>query len=105
MYRGDTEGVAIRPAFSVDGVVIGRAAPNSFCYADRPPGAYEVYASSDKSRGLTVNVEGSEEIYVRFDVDVTLVSWRFTPVQVSSITGRAEIADTRFVGHSPSSTH
>lgn len=97
-YRIDTEGDWVRPAVRIDGRPVGRAIPNGFFYVDLPPGEYQITASTQTNRYLSLQLAPGDEKYVRVAIRMGQSSWSFRTVNVGPETGKREIRATRYVG-------
>lgn len=98
VYRIATFGAAIQPGVKVNDVVAGKAVPKGFFYVDKPAGSYEISASTEVERALTLNLEAGEEKYVRLEVKVGLFAGHIKPVLVDSAIGKEEIMKTKYIG-------
>lgn len=99
VYRTTTFGTAIQPSVRINGEVAGKAVPQGFFYADRPAGSYEVSASTEAKRSLTLNLDPGEERYVRLEVKMGLLAGHIKPVLVDNLVGKEEITKTKYTGN------
>jgi len=97
-YRNSAFGAAVQPAIRLNGEVVGKAVPQGFFYVDRPAGTYEISASTEAERSLTINLEAREEKYVRLEVKMGLFVGHIKPVLVDTSKGQAEIKKTKYTG-------
>lgn len=97
-YRNSALGAAIQPAIRLNGEVIGKAVPDGFFYVDRPAGTYEISASTEAKRNLTINLEANEQKYVRLEIKMGLFVGHIKPVLVDTSEGQSEIKKTKYIG-------
>lgn len=64
IYRTSSFGAAIQPKIPINREVVGSAVPKGFFYIDRPAGNYEISASTEAKRSLTLSLEPGDERYV-----------------------------------------
>ncbi len=98
IYRTATFGAAIQPGVKVNGEVVGKAVPQGFFFVDRPAGSYEVSASTEAKRSLSLNLDAGQERYVRLEVKMGLLAGHIKPVLVDNADGKDEIKKTKYVG-------
>ena len=98
IYRTATFGAAIQPGIKVNGEVVGKAVPQGFFFVDRPAGSYEVSASTEAKRSLSLNLDAGQERYVRLEVKMGLFAGHIKPVLVDNAEGKDEIKKTKYVG-------
>ncbi len=98
VYRTATFGAAVQPGIRVNGEVAGKAVPKGFFFIDRPVGSYEVSASTEAKRSLTLNLDSGEEKYVRLEVKMGLFAGHVKPVLVDNAVGKEEILKTKYTG-------
>ncbi len=96
IYRSTSFGAAIQPKIRVNGEEVGNAVPKGFFYVDRPAGNYEISASTEAKRALTLTLEPGEERYVRLEVKMGLLAGHIKPVLVENSVGKQEITKTKF---------
>ena len=66
-YRsGIPVGVAVQPDIKINGVKVGSAVPNGFFFVDRPPGKYEISATTETEEKVTITLLRGETKYVQF---------------------------------------
>jgi len=99
IYRTATLGAAVQPGIKVNGEVAGKAVPQGFFFVDRPAGSYEVSASTEAKRALTLNLEPGDERYVRLEVKMGFFAGHIKPVLVENSVGKAEITETKYTGN------
>ncbi|MEL7297534.1 MAG: DUF2846 domain-containing protein [Pseudomonadota bacterium] len=98
IYRVATLGAAVQPKVRLNDVEVGKAAPKGFFYVDRPAGNYEVAASTEAERNLSMTLEAGEEKYVRLEMKMGLFAGHVKPVLVDAEVGREEIQKTKYIG-------
>lgn len=98
LYRPSSLGAAIQPKIRINGEEVGKAVPKGFFYVDRPAGSYEISASTEAKRSLTLSLEPGEERYVRLEVKMGLLAGHIKPVLVESSEGKEQINKTKFAG-------
>lgn len=96
IYRSSALGAAIQPKIRINGEVVGNAVPKGFFYVDRPAGNYEISASTEAKRSLTLGLEPGDERYVRLEVKMGLLAGHIKPVLVENSVGKQEILKTKF---------
>ena len=96
IYRKTTLGAAIQPKIRVNGEEVGKAVPKGFFYIDRPAGSYEISASTEAKRALTLTLEPGDVRYVRLEVKMGLLAGHVKPVLVENSVGKNEITKTKF---------
>jgi len=99
IYRTTVFGGAIQPNILLDGQVIGQAKPKGFFYIDRPAGTYQISASTEAKRSLSLNLNPGEEKYVRLEVKMGLVVGHVKPVLVDNAVGKKQIMKTKYTGN------
>ena len=97
-YRNSAFGAAVQPAIRLNGEVVGKAVPQGFFYVDRPAGTYEISASTEAKRSLTINLDAGEEKYVRLEVKMGLFVGHIKPVLVDASKGQVEIKKAKYTG-------
>ena len=66
-YRsGIPIGLAVQPDIKLNGEKVGNAVPNGFFFVDRPPGKYEITATTETEEKVTVTLRAGETQYVQF---------------------------------------
>jgi hypothetical protein len=66
-YRsGALGGFAVQPDIKLNGVKVGSATPNGFFFVDRPPGKYEISATTEVEEKINVTLLAGETKYVQF---------------------------------------
>lgn len=98
IYRTATFGAAVQPGIRVNGEVVGKAVPQGFFFIDRPAGNYEISASTEAKRSLTLSLEPGDEKYVRLEVKMGVFAGHIKPVLVESSAGKQEITKTKYTG-------
>lgn len=98
VYRVTTLGTAVQPAVRINGEQVGKAVPKGFFYVDRPAGNYQISASTEATRDLTVSLEAGEEKYVRLEMKMGVLAGHVKPVLVDREEGLAEIQKTKYIG-------
>ncbi len=98
IYRTATVGTAVQPKVKINGEVAGKAVPQGFFFVDRPAGSYEVSASTEAKRSLTLNLDSGEERYIRLEVKMGLFAGHIKPVLVENSVGKTEIIKTKYIG-------
>ncbi len=99
IYRTATFGAIVQPVVKINGEVAGKAVPKGFFFVDRPAGSYEISASTEAKRSLTLSLEAGEERYVRLEVKMGLMAGHIKPVLVENSVGKAEIVKTKYTGN------
>ena len=97
-YRTGVLGAAVQPDVRLNGEKVGKAVPQGFFFADRPPGSYEVSTSTEVERRLSFTLEANEVRYVRLNISMGVFVGRVYGELVDPAKGVAEIADTRYTG-------
>ncbi len=98
LYRTTALGAAVQPAVRVNGEVVGKASPKGFFYVDREPGTYEISASTEAERSLSLTLDAGEEKYVRLEMKMGLFVGHVKPVLVDTDEGREELAKMKYTG-------
>ncbi len=96
IYRTSAAGAAVQPGIRINGEVVGKAVPKGFFFVDLPAGSYEVSASTEAKRSLTLNLEPGEERYVRLEVKMGFLVGHIKPVLVDNSVGKEEITKTKY---------
>lgn len=99
IYRTTALGAAIQPKIRMNGKIVGKAVPKGFFFVDRPAGSYEMSASTEAKRSLTLNIEPGDERYVRLEVKMGLLAGHIKPVLVENSVGKEEITKTKYIGN------
>jgi hypothetical protein len=97
IYRTTVFGAAVQPSVRLNGEVIGKATPKGFFYVDRPAGTYEISASTEAKRSLSLNLEAGEEKYVRLEIKMGAFVGHVKPVLVDNVVGQQEIKKTKYI--------
>ncbi|WP_376692387.1 DUF2846 domain-containing protein [Wenzhouxiangella sp. EGI_FJ10409] len=98
MYRTAVVGAAVQPKVRVDGEPVGKATPQGFFFVDLPPGDYEISASTEAKRSLTLTLDQREIRYVRLEMKMGFMAGHVKPVLVDDSIGREEILGTKYTG-------
>lgn len=98
IYRTTAFGAAIRPAIRLDGEIVGKAIPKGFFYIDRPAGTYQISASTEAKRSLSLNLEAGDQKYVRLEIKMGVFAGHVKPVLVDSAIGQEELKKTKYIG-------
>jgi hypothetical protein len=99
VYRKSAFGAALQPSIRLNGEIVGKAVPQGFFFIDRPAGSYEVSASTEAKRSLTLNLESGDERYVRLEAKFGVLIGTIKPVLVENSVGKEEITKTKYVGN------
>jgi hypothetical protein len=100
VYRATALGFAVQPEVKVNGVVVGRAVPNGYFYVDEPPGAYEVTATTEVERKLSLMLDKGQVRYVRLGVSMGFFVGHVYPELVDEDVAQREIRNLRLTGGS-----
>jgi uncharacterized protein DUF2846 len=65
-YRSNAMGFAVQPDIKINGVTVGSATPNGFFFVDRPPGKYEISATTEIEEKINITLAAGETKYVQF---------------------------------------
>jgi hypothetical protein len=66
-YRSNIPlGLAVQPDIKLNGVKVGSAVPNGFFFVDRPPGKYEISATTETEEKVPITLMAGETKYVQF---------------------------------------
>lgn len=99
VYRpGTMFGAAIQPDVHLNGEVVGKAQPGGFFYFDRDPGSYEVSATTEVKRSLSLALEKGDERYVRMGISMGFFVGHVFPELVDSETAKKEIQNCSYIG-------
>lgn len=98
LYRTAVVGAAVQPGVKVNGEVVGKAKPKGFFYVDRPAGTYEISASTEAKRSLSITLDAGEEKYVRLEMKMGFFAGHVKPVLVDAEEGRKELEKTKYIG-------
>lgn len=99
-YRTTVLGAAVQPDVRLNGEVVGKAVPNGFFYADRPPGNYQVATETEVERKLTFTLDAGQVRYVRLNISMGFFVGHVYGELVDTAKGQAEIVDMRYIGAS-----
>ena len=69
-YRTSVFGAAVQPEVKLNGEVVGKAVPQGFFYADRPPGDYTVTTATEVEKKLTFTLDAGQVRYVRLAISI-----------------------------------
>src|SRR4029077_4209650 len=69
-YRTSVFGAAVQPEVKLNGEVVGKAVPQGFFYADRPPGDYTVTTATEVEKKLTFMLDAGQVRYVRLAISM-----------------------------------
>jgi hypothetical protein len=69
-YRTTVFGAAVQPEVKLNGEVVGKAVPQGFFYADRPPGDYTVTTATEVEKKLTFTLDAGQVRYVRLAISL-----------------------------------
>jgi hypothetical protein len=69
-YRTSVIGAAVQPEVKLNGEVVGKAVPQGFFYADRPPGDYTVTTATEVEKKLTFTLDAGQVRYVRLAISM-----------------------------------
>jgi hypothetical protein len=69
-YRTSVFGAAVQPEVKLNGEVVGKAVPQGFFYADRPPGDYTVTTATEVEKKLTFTLDAGQVRYVRLAISM-----------------------------------
>ena len=98
MYRTSSLGAAVQPMVRVNGEEVGKAKPKGFFYVDRPPGNYNIAASTEAERNLDITLDANEEKYVRLEIKMGAFVGHIKPVLVDKSEGMEEIQKMKYIG-------
>lgn len=98
LYRTSAMGAAVQPGVRLNGEVIGKATARGFFYVDRPAGTYEISASTEAKRSLSIGLEAGDEKYVRLEIKMGFFVGHIKPVLVENSVGQKEIKKTKYIG-------
>ena len=96
-YRLAIVGAAVQPKVRIDGEPVGKATPKGFFYVDRPPGEYEISATTEVKRKLTLALEAGQQRYVRLEMKIGVFAGHVKPVLVDDDVGKAQIQKTKYI--------
>jgi predicted component of type VI protein secretion system len=92
IYRNSSRAPLVQPAVKLNGEVVGVAKPTTRFYLDRPPGRYDIQASTEE-KTLNFPLAAGEEAFIRLTVTFGLIGGTVVPERVSKETGQAEMKD------------
>jgi hypothetical protein len=98
IYRSTALGAAIQPEVKLNGEVVGRAVPMGFFYLDKKPGNYELEATTEVTRKLSLTLEQGQKRYVRMGVSFGFFVGHVYPELVDNEVAQKEIQDCRYLG-------
>jgi hypothetical protein len=96
-YRTTAMGFAVQPVVNLNGEPVGKAVPQAFFYADRPPGDYTVSTSTEVEKNLTFRLEQGQPRYVRLNIGLGIMVGRVYGVLVDEETARKEMESTSYL--------
>lgn len=91
-------GAAMQPAIKVNGEKVGDSSPGDYFYIDRPPGTYEISATTEKEESISVPLTAGQVVYVKTSVSMGFLVGHVSPEVVASDQAATEIADCDFAG-------
>lgn len=98
IYRKTTFGTAIQPDVKINDKTVGKAKPRGYFYVNLPPGEYEISASTEAERNLSLTLDAGQERYVRLEVKMGAFVGQVKPVLVDVAEGRQQIQDMKYTG-------
>jgi hypothetical protein len=102
LYRKATMvGAAIQPAIKINGEKVGDAIPGGYCYVDRPAGNYDISATTEVTRSLSLTLESAQVRYVRFNIGMGFFVGHVWPELVENPEAEKEIQHCHFIGKPP----
>jgi hypothetical protein len=99
IYRTALYGAAVQPEVKINGTVVGRAVPNGYFYVDEKPGAYEITATTEVERKLSLTLEKGQVRYVKLGLGLGFFVGHVYPELVDSDVAQKEIQDLRHTGN------
>src|SRR5208337_492753 len=91
IYRTTVLGAAIQPEVKLNGEVIGSAVPMGFFYIDKTPGDYELEATTEVTRKLSLTLEQGQKRYVRLSISMGFFAGHVYPELVDDEVAQKEI--------------
>lgn len=101
IYRPLMTGPGVQPAVLMNGEKIGRSKPGSFFFVDRPPGEYEISASTEATHMVGIVLEKGQTLYVRTDVSMGAFVGTIHPRLVEASIAETEIQHCFWSGQPP----
>ena len=90
IYRTAPKGIGVPPTIVVDGVQRDSLLHGTAYIIDMSPGRHQVQLAYDKDK-IDVEITASENTFVRFDLDPSLVGRGFYPTLVDRQTAEVEV--------------
>ena len=98
IYRTAVLGAAVQPEIKVNGVVVGKAVPNGFFYVDKSRGDYEISASTEVERKLSLTLDKGQTRYVRMNISMGFFVGHVYPELIDNETAQKEIQNCHYIG-------
>jgi len=97
-YRTGAMGFAVQPDIKINGTTVGSAVPNGFFFVDRPPGTYEITATTEVEEKIHIKLLPGETQYVQFYLTLGLLVGHANLNPVSKEKAEREMADLSQTG-------
>jgi Protein of unknown function (DUF2846) len=97
-YRTSAMGFAVQPDIKLNGVTVGSATPNGFFFVDRPPGTYEITATTEVEEKIHITLRPGETQYVQFYLTPGIMVGHANLNPVSKEKAEREMADLSQTG-------
>lgn len=97
-YRTSVFGAAVQPEVKLNGEVVGKAVPQGFFYADRPPGDYTVTTATEVEKNLTFTLDAGQVRYVRLALSMGVFVGRVYGELVDEPAAVQEMESTSYTG-------
>jgi hypothetical protein len=97
-YRTSVFGAAVQPEVKLNGEAVGKAVPQGFFYADRPPGDYTVTTATEVEKTLTFTLDAGQVRYVRLAISLGVFVGRVYGELVDETVAVKEMESTSYTG-------
>jgi hypothetical protein len=98
IYRTAALGAAVQPAVKVNGEEVGNAVPKGYFYIDRPAGNYEISATTEVKRTLSLTLDPAQERYVRLNISMGFFVGHVWPELIDNEVAEKEIQNCHYIG-------
>ena len=88
---------AVQPHVFLNDVIVGKAQPGCYFFADRPPGDYEIKCSTEWASKFIVHLEAGDEKFVRLTLGPGVVVGHVIPAEIDKARGLDEIAECKLI--------
>lgn len=99
VYRaGHFVGSAVQPDVKLNDQVVGSATPGGYFFFDRPAGNYEISATTEVRRSLSLTLEPAQERYVRLNIGMGFFVGHVWPELIDNQVAGKEIQKCHYTG-------